>query len=301
MIRRGDGAWFDRQYARGGGSQGLDGFAAAQRGTQRWRRTCLLKSLRRADVTGRVLDAGCGPGLLLAELAAARFPRRIGMDLSAEGLARRLSGAAEGWVRGRLPDSPFAAESFDLALCLEMLYYLTPEQQETAVDELRRVVRPGGWILLSARLDDGARYLSRPRLEQLARRAGETVVVIPQRDRWIRPWERRLMQWSALCRYYPAQLQRILQQEEAKTPRQRWLRAAARGIGGEGLRRGVERLGAALEQGVLGLMGWRWPVGLAEGLAGILAPASTLTGMAILCRVASGDGEKKGDGSGGAS
>ena len=42
---------------------------------------------------------------------------------------------------------PFANEEFDLVLCTQMLEYSTDPSQ--AISEIHRVLRPGGWLLLS--------------------------------------------------------------------------------------------------------------------------------------------------------
>ena len=51
-------------------------------------------------------------------------------------------------VRGKAEELPFAAEAFDVVICTQMLEYVPCPQQ--AIDEILRVLRQGGYLLLSA-------------------------------------------------------------------------------------------------------------------------------------------------------
>jgi demethylmenaquinone methyltransferase/2-methoxy-6-polyprenyl-1,4-benzoquinol methylase len=109
---------------------GLDG---------RWRRETV-----RAVVTpgARVLDAACGTGDLARE-AAAVGARVTGLDFSREMLARARRKAPElDWVEGDLLALPFANGSFDAATIGFGLR--NAADLEAALQELRRVLRPGG-------------------------------------------------------------------------------------------------------------------------------------------------------------
>lgn len=99
----------------------------------------------------RVLDVGCGPGVIAAELAR-QFPQTevVGLDLSAARLAearRQFTGLANAATApGEATQLPFAAETFDLVFCRFLLEYL-PEKAQ-AVSEMARVCQPGGQVLL---------------------------------------------------------------------------------------------------------------------------------------------------------
>jgi SAM-dependent methyltransferase len=71
----------------------------------------------------------------------------IGLDLSSGMLhdARRLVGADAVLVAGGVEQLPFPDRSFDVVLCLWMLYHV--KDQEGALRELRRVLRPEGKLL----------------------------------------------------------------------------------------------------------------------------------------------------------
>lgn len=90
-------------------------------------------------------DVGCGKGRFLPHVAAA-FPglRLVGIDPSAALLARLPAGVEA--RRGSLLSLPAADGEFDAALAVESLEHaLVPAR---AVEELCRVVRPGGHMLV---------------------------------------------------------------------------------------------------------------------------------------------------------
>jgi SAM-dependent methyltransferase len=89
----------------------------------------------------RLLDAGCGIGLLRTPLRRA-FPRAeyVGLEYS-EYLCRRY-----GWVQGSL--ATFSAEPFDLVICYDVLQYLDDRTAARALANLARLTR--GVLYLSA-------------------------------------------------------------------------------------------------------------------------------------------------------
>lgn len=109
----------------------------------------------------RVLDAGCGEGVLVEEFAG---------RLDIEGLDPNYSSAR---VRnGSLTSLPYPGGSFDRALCLDVLEHLTFDEQPRALAELQRVLRPGGELLVSvpnlAHLQSRVHFLFRGELIRTA-------------------------------------------------------------------------------------------------------------------------------------
>lgn len=99
--------------------------------------------------SGSVLDVGMGPGRLSQELARRGFAVS-GVDASDEmvALAReRLPEARERLVQGDLLDLPFPDGSFDAVVATGVLEYVPDKQR--AVEELARVLRPGGLAVVS--------------------------------------------------------------------------------------------------------------------------------------------------------
>lgn len=102
------------------------------------------------DVEGcHVLDAGCGSGPLAAALRA-RGAVVSGFDLSPSMLAlarERLGGDADLRVADLSERLPYADDSFDVVVCSLTLHYLSSWAEP--LTELRRVLRPGGRLVVS--------------------------------------------------------------------------------------------------------------------------------------------------------
>lgn len=96
----------------------------------------------------RILDAGCGTGRMLTELADYR---RTGLDIEPGvlALAKRRAGEDIEWVEGSVTELPFPAESFEAVLSLDVLYSQGVTSDLVGARELRRVLRPGGVAILN--------------------------------------------------------------------------------------------------------------------------------------------------------
>lgn len=94
----------------------------------------------------RVLDAGCGTGELARRLDEAGA-RVAGLDRCANLLGRVRSGAR---VQADVRELPFRDGVFDLAASVLVLHYLDDPRRSLA--ELRRVLRPGGRLVVCDRI-----------------------------------------------------------------------------------------------------------------------------------------------------
>jgi SAM-dependent methyltransferase len=109
----------------------------------------------------RVLDAGCGEGLLVEE-----YSGRLAMT------GVDASYASAHVQQASLMALPFSDRAFDRALCLDVLEHLSFEDQARALGELARVIAPGGELLVSvpnlAHLQSRVQFLLRGRLIRTA-------------------------------------------------------------------------------------------------------------------------------------
>ncbi len=105
--------------------------------------------------TDRVLDVGCGTGELLTRLAA-KFPRArlAGLDPVPQMLKvaqGKLSDDVDlrvGWAN----ELPWPDASFDVVVSCNMFHYIT--HPEDSVREMKRVLVPGGRLLITDWCDD---------------------------------------------------------------------------------------------------------------------------------------------------
>jgi len=113
----------------------------------RGRRTVLEGVIARLALPehARLLDAGCGSGRNMVELA--RHGTVTGVELSQTSVEIARGRQVGEVIAGSVLEMPFAENSFDLAVTLDVIEHL---QDDLAVlRELRRVVAPGGSLLVT--------------------------------------------------------------------------------------------------------------------------------------------------------
>lgn len=98
-----------------------------------------------------LLDVATGTGLVLRELArrAVRPARAIGIDRS-PGMLACVGRLPEGWrvQQGDALALPLADDAADVAVAAYLLHLLAPRERSTVLAELRRVLRPGGRLVV---------------------------------------------------------------------------------------------------------------------------------------------------------
>jgi len=140
-----------------------------------------------------LLDAACGRGGYGLEVAQRTGARLVGIDLSAEAVrqareqASRLGRLGE-FLVGSLEASGLGARSVDAAMCIDAIQFAEPPAD--AYEELGRVVRPGGRVVLTCweaedRDDDRVpERLRRVDLAQGLTRAGFVDVEVREKPHW---------------------------------------------------------------------------------------------------------------------
>jgi SAM-dependent methyltransferase len=99
----------------------------------------------RLPARARILDAGCGSGRNMLELA--RHGTVTGIEVSETSVCLARAREVGEVVAGSVLEMPFAADSFDLAVTLDVIEHL--EDDLGALRELRRTVAPGGSLLVT--------------------------------------------------------------------------------------------------------------------------------------------------------
>jgi SAM-dependent methyltransferase len=99
----------------------------------------------RLPARARILDAGCGSGRNMVEFA--RHGIVTGIELSETSVCLARKREVGDVVEGSVLDMPFDADAFDVAASLDVIEHLEDDLQ--ALRELRRVVAPGGALLVT--------------------------------------------------------------------------------------------------------------------------------------------------------
>jgi SAM-dependent methyltransferase len=112
-------------------------------------RRLIVEMLLNEHIGGRraplIADVGCGTGANLAMLH--RVGRPVGIDASWRALTFAQSRGETALVAGTLPSLPCQNESFDVVCALDVIEHI--ENDAAAVEELVRVCKPGGLIVIT--------------------------------------------------------------------------------------------------------------------------------------------------------
>ncbi|HEU4658377.1 MAG TPA: methyltransferase domain-containing protein [Capillimicrobium sp.] len=129
--------WLTRLY---------DPAMAATMREQRWRPRLVQAVLAGLPAGGRVIDVGTGTGALALRLASAGAAvTGVDGDEAVLALARRKPGAERvSWSTGLATALPLEDASADRVVMSLLLHHLTDADKQRALEEARRVLRPGG-------------------------------------------------------------------------------------------------------------------------------------------------------------
>ncbi|HET7321899.1 MAG TPA: class I SAM-dependent methyltransferase [Longimicrobiaceae bacterium] len=107
-------------------------------------------ALERADLEpgSRVLDAGSGDSIFPIYLARHGY-RVTAVDLAFSGTLDALHGVDVDYVRADLTSLPQPDESFDAVFCISVIEHLPEGRIPFAMQQMRRVLKPGGRLLLT--------------------------------------------------------------------------------------------------------------------------------------------------------
>ncbi|MFJ9708574.1 class I SAM-dependent methyltransferase [Streptomyces sp. NPDC101234] len=116
----------------------------------------------RVGAGGEVADLGCGPGRVTGRLAGLGLSV-FGLDLSASMLAiARRENPELRFVQGSMLELEVADEVLDGVLCWYSSIHTPDDRLPDLFREFRRVLRPGGHLLLAFQVGDVARRHENP-------------------------------------------------------------------------------------------------------------------------------------------
>jgi len=103
--------------------------------------------------SGKILDLGCGNGRNLMPFSEKGFECH-GVDFSIEMLKNARSYFEKSELKadfqlGELTDIPFEDNYFDYIICVASFHHLNKEKQIKCLEEIKRVLKPGGKIYIS--------------------------------------------------------------------------------------------------------------------------------------------------------
>ena len=94
-----------------------------------------------------ILDCGCGTGANLGVLE--EYGRAFGFDISPWGVEHAHTSGRTRVVQASVTDIPIVSQRFDLVTAFDVLYTLTEQQEQAALSEMFRVLRPGGTLIVN--------------------------------------------------------------------------------------------------------------------------------------------------------
>lgn len=97
----------------------------------------------------KLLDVGCGTGLVAVELSKRGYDV-YGMDIMNAALKYCKLRKLNKLVKGDVLNLPFKKESFDIITCLDVLYHQKVSDDNIALKEVLRVLKPGGKLIITS-------------------------------------------------------------------------------------------------------------------------------------------------------
>ena len=112
------------------------------------RRGLVVSMLQQLGVAedARILDVGCGGGLLVEELAARGFTGAQGIDAAAAAVSAAQRQGIDAVSQGDGTNTGFEDNRFDVVIASDVLEHILNESE--ALNEWQRIVRPGGHVLI---------------------------------------------------------------------------------------------------------------------------------------------------------
>ncbi len=134
--------------------------AAMREGVEE-RAALFMKMLGPSEAQPRVLDLGCGAGRDMAWLEG-HGARVVGADLSAGMLAIAKGEATGPLVQMDMRQLPFKNNCFNGVWCMASMLHIPRAEASGVLAEVRRVLLPGGALLLGLQEGEGEQWEANP-------------------------------------------------------------------------------------------------------------------------------------------
>jgi ubiquinone/menaquinone biosynthesis C-methylase UbiE len=108
----------------------------------------LLEQAAEGVASPMILDCGCGTGHNLPMLR--RYGRAVGIDLTWSGLSYAHGRGERAVAQATAAVLPFANARFDIVTSFDVIYALSDRDEQAAMGEMFRVLKPGGHLVLNA-------------------------------------------------------------------------------------------------------------------------------------------------------
>jgi SAM-dependent methyltransferase len=122
-------------------------------------RDCLDRLIREVGDLGPICDLGCGPGQI-ARYLRSRGAGALGVDLSPQMVAEAARcNPGIPFHQGDMLDLPEADDSWGGIAAFYCIIHIPREKVAAALREMKRVLRPGGVLLITFHIGDELRHL----------------------------------------------------------------------------------------------------------------------------------------------
>jgi SAM-dependent methyltransferase len=134
-----------------GGHNNVDAFVEGGRLLARRIESLLERHSVEVEDLSAILDFGCGSGRIIRQWKFLETPALFGCDYNAEAVAWCAANLSHArfTVNGPMPPLPYETASFDLVYAFSVFTHFTEPMQFAWIQEMARVIRPDGHLIIS--------------------------------------------------------------------------------------------------------------------------------------------------------